>query len=675
MKSLKSYVLSFNISLLCLVLFFCNRLNAQNLDSLWSVYNNTTKSDSVRLIAIRSITQQYMRNNPDSAIIAAQLQISLAQKQGNKKELAEANSFLGISYYYTGNYPASIRSHTEALKIYEELGLKGGIASSHNNIGILYFEQKNHETALKEFYASLKGYKELKDTVQIASISGNIGSVYYTMNRYTEALITNKDALYLLRRSKADPYVIANAINNIGVAYQGLKNYSDALSAFKEALEIREKIKDDLGIEISWTNLASLYAVQKDYKQSEWYADKALVLATKLNDLEGIKEIQQILSEIYTQTNRPGKALESYKAYISAKDSLINEENSKQIMQTQMQYEFDKKEALLKVEQGKKEALAASERNRQRIIIFFVTGILILSTLFAVFSYRRYKLTMRQKLIIEEKEHETQKQNHIITEQKHVIEARHKEITDSINYAERIQRSFLATNDMLDANLKDYFIFFKPKDVVSGDFYWCSKTQNGKFILATADSTGHGVPGAIMSLLNITSLEKAIEQETSPDKVLNITRHIIIERLKNDGTSEGGKDGMDCSLCVFDFKNNSVLISAAQNPVWIVRGKEMIEIKPDKMPVGKHDNQNMPFTLHTVNLYKGDVVYTLTDGFSDQFGGSNAKKFMSKNLREFLQANAQLPMSEQKELLTSTFNNWKGKLEQVDDVTIIGIKV
>ncbi len=290
-----------------------------------------------------------------------------------------------------------------------------------------------------------------------------------------------------------------------------------------------------------------------------------------------------------------------------------------------------------------------------------------------------------------------------VVAQKHLIEEKHKEITDSINYAERIQRSFLATKDMLDENLKDYFVFFKPKDVVSGDFFWAAK-HNNWFYLVTADSTGHGVPGAIMSLLNITSLEKAIEQYHNPADVLNYTRTNIIERLKKDGSKEGGKDGMDCSLCTYDFENKKLYVTAANNPVWIVRSVassvdegdvpgsdagegsrheqnsthtdiNVIEIKPDKMPVGKHDKQDIPFSQHEIDLKPGDVVYTLTDGFPDQFGGEKGKKFMSKNLRELLAANAHLPMPEQKKLLQTTFANWVGSLEQIDDVTIIGVRI
>lgn len=280
-----------------------------------------------------------------------------------------------------------------------------------------------------------------------------------------------------------------------------------------------------------------------------------------------------------------------------------------------------------------------------------------------------------------------------VVEQKHLIEEKHKEITDSINYAERIQRSFLATKELLSENLKEHFVFFQPKDVVSGDFYWATTVNSGQatvgsnehtlqtenhqlFLLVTADSTGHGVPGSIMSILNISALESTVKEGISePAEILNHTRAKIIERLKKDGSAEGGKDGMDASLISFDFKNKRLSYAAANNPVWIVRETKLMEFAPDKMPVGKHDKDTIPFTQHTIELEKGDVVYALTDGFPDQFGGPKGKKFMYKSLKELLVSIAPLPMEEQKETLKAAFNNWKGTLEQVDDVCLIGVRI
>ncbi|HRP52018.1 MAG TPA: PP2C family protein-serine/threonine phosphatase, partial [Fluviicola sp.] len=234
---------------------------------------------------------------------------------------------------------------------------------------------------------------------------------------------------------------------------------------------------------------------------------------------------------------------------------------------------------------------------------------------------------------------------------------------------------FLASNELLDRYLPEYFIFFKPKDVVSGDFYWASELKNGKFALVTADSTGHGVPGAIMSLLNITSIEKAIDFHSEPAEILNHARNTIIDRLKKDGSPDGGKDGMDCSICVYDFKELNVKIAAANNPVWIVRNGEFIEIEPDKMPVGKFHNQEDLFTQNEFQLAKGDLIYTITDGFQDQFGGPLGKKFKTKNLRDLLVSISTLPLLEQVEKLEEAFQNWKGSLEQIDDVCIVGIRV
>ena len=178
-----------------------------------------------------------------------------------------------------------------------------------------------------------------------------------------------------------------------------------------------------------------------------------------------------------------------------------------------------------------------------------------------------------------------------------------------------------------------------------------------------------------MSILNISSLEKAVEIHTEPHFILNETRKIIIERLKKDGSVDGGKDGMDCSLLVLNPERSELSFSIANNPVFIIRNKELIEFKPDKMPVGKHDNDLTSFTLHTTQIYKGDIIYAFTDGFHDQFGGDKEKKYMIKNFKEFLIKITSLPMSEQKEALDSEFKKWKGTNEQVDDVCILGVKI
>ncbi len=261
------------------------------------------------------------------------------------------------------------------------------------------------------------------------------------------------------------------------------------------------------------------------------------------------------------------------------------------------------------------------------------------------------------------------------------ITEKHKEIKDSINYAERIQRSFLATEATLSDNLNEYFVIFQPRDVVSGDFYWANRLANGNFLLLTGDSTGHGVPGAIMSLLNITSLEKAIEHQSEPAQIFNEARMTIIERLKNDGSLEGGKDGMDGSLISFNQEKTSLTYTSANNSIWIARyseemkGYELLEFIGDKMPLGKHVHDTVSFTQTTVPLLKNDLVYCFTDGFADQFGGPKGKKFMKKQMKELILQYAVLPLEEQKGIILKRFNDWKGDNEQIDDVTMIAVRI
>jgi ligand-binding sensor domain-containing protein/serine phosphatase RsbU (regulator of sigma subunit) len=307
-----------------------------------------------------------------------------------------------------------------------------------------------------------------------------------------------------------------------------------------------------------------------------------------------------------------------------------------------------------------------------------LVGIVLILSLILIYRWRTASLRKRQKVLentVDLRTREVIAEKKLVEDQKLLIETKHKEITDSINYAERIQRSFLASHELLNQKLTDYFVYYQPKDVVSGDFYWASELKNRDFAIAIADSTGHGVPGAIMSILNISSLEKAIETEVSPEAILNETRKIIVKRLEKDGSLEGGKDGMDCSLLLLNEQKTTLKIAGANSIVYILRNGELIELIGDKMPVGKHDKDHIDFSLKTFDLQKNDQIYALTDGFADQFGGENGKKYMVKNLRNLLIKLSQYPIGEQKQHFMQAFETWRGKYEQLDDVCVVGFRV
>ncbi|MCC7050529.1 MAG: tetratricopeptide repeat protein [Bacteroidia bacterium] len=718
-KALK-YLLYYVLVMVCFYTIISAKAYSANhrIDSLLKVLPGQT-ADTNRVKTLNRLSSILASNNEgEKAIPYAKEAIELSKKLNFKEGIAISYSTLASAYRKIGNHTLAIDCYEKATLITKELKDTLRLINLYNKQGVIYWRMGLYTQAVERYFSSLKVAEQLKDTGSIANALGNIGLVYMDQKKIKEALdYTNKSLDYFIKiKNKKE---IAASYTNLGNLYTQIGNHQLAYEYYKKALPLKREVKDKEGEVIVMINIC-VNSLDKNSKEIETLSDTALIMAKEINSKFHIVELLKVkgiiagqkkkytvannylqeavkialqidaydlIKSCYRELTQIDSASGSWKEaylhqanYMRYNEMIFNEENSVKISQQQMLYEFDKKEASQKAEQETKDALSKAELKKQTMQRNgFVIGFLLMLTL-TVMIFRSYSNKKKANQIIT-----AQKQE--VENQKYIIEGKHKEITDSINYAERIQRSFLATEEHLKENLKEYFIFFKPKDIVSGDFYWSATLNNNHFILATADSTGHGVPGAIMSLLNITSLEKAIETNSQPNEILNVTRKIIIERLKKDGTPEGGKDGMDCSLCVYDFANKKLFVSAANNPVWIARqiisgqneesktNYQIVEVKPDKMPVGKHDKQDIPFTLHEINLQKGDVIYALTDGFSDQFGGEKNKKFMSKNLRELLANNAHLPMHEQKHLLEKIFINWVGNIEQIDDVTIIGVRV
>ena len=650
----------------------------------------------------------YLFSKPDSAFYFAQLQLDFAKETGQKKYMAVAFNTQGVKFAIQGDYVKAIEYFTQCLKIKEEIGEKKGIASSLNNIGLIYRGQGETAKAIDYYSQSLKINEEIGDKLGIAISLGNIGIIYKNQGETTKAIDYYNQSLKL-REEIGDKQGIAASLNNIGIIYNDKGETAKAIEYYAQSLKIYEEISDKQGIAISLNNIGTIYKDQGNYAKAIEYYTQSLKTKEEIGDKQGVAASLSNIGTIYNAQGETAKALKynqqsltiaqeigaaletkqaasylweinkklghykeslkMYELFIATRDSMESEANQKALIQQEYKYAYEKQAAadsITSTEEDKvKDALLTAEKaeNKQHQLeataqkqqAYFLYGGLGLAVLFGGFIFNRFRVTSNQKEIIEDA---------------------HKEITDSIDYAERIQRSFLATKEILDTNLKDYFVFFKPKDVVSGDFYWADLLSNGTFAVVNADSTGHGVPGAIMSILNISSIEGAIKEgATAPHEIFNKTRQSIIKRLKKDGSPEGGKDGMDASIVCFDFENKKLTYTAAQNPIWVIRDNEVIQIKAEKMPVGKHDLDHIPFEGGEFDLQKGDQVYTLTDGFQDQFGGPKGKKFMIKRMREYVLSISHLPMAEQHQKLNEAFSDWKGDLEQVDDACVIGVRI
>lgn len=608
----------------------------------------------------------------DSAIYYAESSVTYFKRIHSVYYTGLALNTLGIIYDYQGNYPKALSYYFEALKLIEEAKSEKGTALIKHNIGAVYEAQRDLVKAQEFYEFALEHRLKINDQFGIGESYIALGKVMKKRSEFSKAFEFYNKALAIQQKLNDLPN-LAVTYNNIGQLYRLTGDKQKAAELLHKSIDIQMEIKDKNGLVFSYNNLGTLYLEQKQYDKAIPLALKALQLGTELGYPENIRNSSMLLYELYSLKKDYRSALDYYKLHVKMRDSLNNIEAQKATIQQQEEYNYSKKQAMADEKHSaelliqKEKSLA--EKKRQNTIIVSVSIVLLLVAFFSVLLYNRFKTTQRQKVLIEQKEKET-------FLQKKIIEEKHKEITDSINYAERIQRALLASREVLDENLKEYFILFKPKDVVSGDFYWATRLSNDEFALVTADSTGHGVPGAIMSIVNIACLNEAVKEGiTLPNEILNRARKEIITVLRRDGSVDGGKDGMDCSLISLNRERTKLQVASAHNPVWIVRNGKLIDIKADNMPVGKHDKQDNSFTLHEIDLQKNDVIYTLTDGFPDQFGGERGKKFMARKLKELVMSISEDPMIEQRQILEQAFKDWIGNLEQIDDVTIIGIKV
>ena len=500
---------------------------------------------------------------------------------------------------------------------------------------------------------------------------------------------------------------MSDGLRSLAIIISGVDKNSDE-QKFREWKSVFEKLRNNSSeIKLSKEEAAEVLAVmdankniinekeKKLYDQKaeiismgEELSDKEIEIKTQERNLKAQKsKIDEQLKSILTQEQK--LKLQEQKLELTIQQNKVQEadlELAKQEVSIQQKKINDQKNVLLEQQrdidiQNKKLITQLGQINSQKTILY-LAGFLVLIIAIALFiAYRGNKNKQRANALLS-------KQKLEIETQRELVEEKQKEILDSINYAKRIQYALLASDKLLSESLPNHFLFFKPKDVVSGDFYWGSKivssslssraeSRDENFVLVTADSTGHGVPGSIMSMLNISCLNEAINADklTQPSDILNATRKKIINHLSNDGSAEGGKDGMDCSLVSFDFQNKKLCYAAANNPVWIIREKTFIPLTADRMPVGKHDKDKIPFSQHEFELQSGDMIYTLTDGFPDQFGGPKGKKFKYKQLEELLVSISHEPMEKQKQTLNDVFESWKGELEQIDDVCVIGIRI
>ncbi len=631
----------------------------------------------------------------DSAIAQYKISAKLRETSGDQKGAGIALVNTGNVYWRWGKYDQAISNYQEASKIFEEIGFKNGIASCLNNIGLIYenltkgsltaANLKNFKKAMQYHQEALKVRKELGDQLEIAHSLNNIGTVHIKIqeNKLKEKFGQNwRDSVPKLKKEEIPHFHqarenyqeaynlfedanykagIAKALNNLGRVHAYLQQNNKALQNLERALQISKELNNQYELAVNYFQIGIAQKQKGNYQNALEKLNKALDIANRNNLNEFRKSAYENISEIYEAQNNYQSALHAHKRFIDVRDSIFNQENAKFIEELQTKYQTDKKEQEIKI-LNQEQKLNEQQIRQQRLFLYGAIVIVIVIGGFLLLVFRQNNQIKKAYQLLEER-------NTLISKQK-------EEITDSIHYASRIQRAVLPQTKMLEKNLNDFFILWRPRDIVSGDFYWFTEHQN-KLIIVTADCTGHGVPGAFMSMLGVSFLNEILSRhkEVHAEQILNELRDQVINSLHQTGKTGESSDGMDLALYIMDRDNMKLEYAGANNPLVIIRNKEIIQYKADKMPIGIYIKADIPFKRHDIDIQEGDCIYTFSDGYQDQFGGKG-KKFMIKRMKSMLLENHDKPMTEQKALYDKTIVDWMGEeFEQIDDILLVGVRV
>ncbi len=652
--------------------------------------------------------------------------LEIREELGNKKAIAQTLNGIGSYYSTRADYLNAVDYYERTLEIHEELGNKRGKGVVLNNLGNQHLQMGNFDKAVGYYREASEIFKEIEFDQGTAATLTGMAVIYEHLGQFQSVLDVYREVLEI-RRKQGDKFELANTLSNIAVTYSLMlndslelrfgPNYQDSIFIYGlepniehgqrsieynlEALSLRREINHARGIAITLANIGTVYQslgkfekageyftewlelpqelqdddtkvtvniglgrhamYERSYNKAIIYFKSAYRLANEINKKTYIREAARNLSDLYEKTGDFERALEFFQRYHSVNSSLIQERAKEQIYEMQVKYETEaqeKENEILKKNQIINETKLKNSRRAlvAAIIILLVFGGLVIQLI-------------RQNSLRKKAFEELEKKNQLITEQT-------QEIKDSIQYASRIQNALLPPEIYMYKLLPEQFLIYRPRDIVSGDYYWMTK-KGDRIITIIADCTGHGVPGAFMSMLGIAFLNEIVSkhEDLSADFVLNELRAKVIESLHQTGREGESQDGMDVSLFILNRKTLHLEYAGANNPVVIYRNGEIIELKADKMPIGIHTRSDKPFSRKELKLEENDMLYAFSDGYPDQFGGPKGKKFMIKKFKALLGQVYRLQPSEQKAVLEKTLDEWMENTTQIDDILVMGVRV
>lgn len=628
-------------------------------DSL-SIYLHSALHDTVKYKRIERIIPG--ESNFNLRIKWCDTLMKIAERANRRDLIAETYFVKGTAFFDYSKYDKAMSLFYMALPIADEMNLLRLKSRLYNYMGIIASDQGNSKKAVYYFRKTYEIAVQLKDVNQQFVSANNLGVDYNNMKSPVLALYYLNIGSKIAMRYKAF-HLLPSISGNKMESYLNMNDIKNAKAQLDSLYKFISLDSTGTNHDISANYFSGQYYFKiGEYKKAAKFHEENLKIIPK-EDAQEFRKNYKELTNCYFKLNDFRSAYESMQQYYAYSDSIANEENLRVTSEKENEYKTFKTEKELEI-QKLNNSNQSLKLKRNRIAVMLTSVILVLALVGFVIVYRLFADKRRANLILE-------KQNIEINAQK-------KEILDSINYSKRIQDGILPSNEELTEKAGEHFVFYRSKDIVSGDFYWATKRGTGKFIIACCDSTGHGVPGAFMSLLGYSLLTKSEEGDNTrtPADILNYLNEELPKVFKNESRGEQIKDGMDMSICEIDRDQLHLKVSGANNSIYHISDDTLHVIKAQKHAVSAMvDTDGFMFANKEVKLKKGDMIVMFTDGFADQFGGPKGKKFKYKQLEEILVANYQKPLNEQKQILSEAFTQWKGELEQIDDVCIIGIRI
>lgn len=648
-KTVKPILFFILKSTLIIAYFFTlaiNSLSAQNFEEQINQANKIYLSNPDSSFHLCKSIELELKKTTNNELLLAKTQLCKTRYLTLKAKFEEASEILN-------NIIPVFEAKNELSLIGKCYSMKSIIANKIREItNAIEYNQKAFDFYQKD--NNLEG--------QIATLT-NRSFIFINFELFDSAYVTlDKLFFYETKMSNKDRYFF---YQNFGNYYTRIGDYDNAIINFKKAITFAEQEKLTDSKVTALTLISIPHRKKKEYDIAFKYINESIDLAKKNNLIYELNEAYDELILIYESKNDFKKAYLTKLINDSISNEIYNVEKINRINQFENQLKLAEKEKVITQQQLtiKEEQLQYSEAKSKITTLLFVVILCILLIVFVSFIFYRAK-KLNQKINTQKKEIELQKI---------IVEEKNKEITSSIAYAKRIQNAILPPIKLINEHLPNNFIFYLPKDIVAGDFYWMQKV-NDTILFAVADCTGHGVPGAMVSVVCDNALNRATRELNlqQPSKILDAVSDIVIETFAKSEADV--KDGMDIALCSLNMKTNVLEYAGANNSLYLIRNGELFETKADKQPIGKSLIKH-PFTNHTIELYKNDSIYLFSDGYADQFGGPKGKKFMYKAFKQMLIRYSSLPVKEQEEAIKSTFFKWKEIHEQVDDICILGVKV